>query len=238
MTDRPGAAAALVAVVGPDGAGKSTLTSLLADRLTTAGRPASRVDRWDIIGDPNYPTASCVSTVREARSCAARMSTTPRLLFLLWASVLALTDRDGGLAGETVLVDGYWMKHAASEIAYGADPDWVAAVAGGLPPADLVVYLRLDPEVAWHRKDGRPLPYECGMDPLCGHDSFVSHQRAVVAVLDQWATRYGWLTVDAELPPDIQADQLMETIADRHELGLADGHGVDHRNTRNRATRS
>lgn len=210
---RPGAAAALVAIVGQDGAGKSTMTALLADRLTAAGRPASRVDRWDVVGDPRYPTASCLtSTVSEVRTCAGRMSTTPRLLFLLWASVLSLTDRDGGLPGQIVLLDGYWCKHAASEIAYGADPAWVESVTAGLPPADLVVYLRLDPEVAWLRKEGRPMLYECGLDPTRSHGAFLRHQGAIQAVLDRWALRYGWLTVDATLPPDVQADRLMWTI--------------------------
>jgi dTMP kinase len=215
MTDRPGNAAALVAVVGADGAGKSTMTGLLAERLTAAGRPASRVDRWDIVGDPRYPTASCLtSTVSEARTCTGHMSGTPRLLFLLWASVLSLTDRDGGLPGEIVLLDGYWMKHAASEIAYGADPAWVESVASGLPPADLVVYLRLAPEVAWRRKEGRPMVYECGLDPTCSHEAFLRHQGAIQAVLDGWAQRYGWLTVDATPTPDVQLDRLMRTIDD------------------------
>jgi thymidylate kinase len=213
VTGRPGDAAAVVAIVGPDGAGKSTLTDLLARRLSAAGRPASRVDRWDVVGDPHYPTASCLNpTVSEVRTCAGRMSGTPRLLFLLWASVLSLTDRDGGLPGRIVLLDGYWMKHAASEVAYGADLEWVESVAGGLPPADLVVYLRLEPETAWLRKDGNPMLYECGLDPTRSRESFLRHQGAIVTVLDRWAERYGWLTVDGEASPDVQANRLMWTI--------------------------
>lgn len=210
---RPGGAAAVVAVVGTDGAGKSTLTALLQRRLTAAGVAARRVDRWDIVDNPHYPTGACLAPeVRRARSCAARMSGTPRLLFLLWATALALTDRDGGLPGEVVLLDGYWMKHAASEIAYGADPAWVEAVAAGLPPADLVVYLRLDPHEAWRRKDGRPLPYECGMDMTCARGSFLSHQGAIQRVLDGWARRSGWLTVDALTPPYALAAHLLPLL--------------------------
>jgi thymidylate kinase len=209
----------VVAVVGPDGAGKSTLTALLADRLSTAGIPARRVDRWDVIGDPAYPTAACLADdTRLARSSAARMSGVPRLLFLLWVSVLALTDRQDAPPDDVAIVDGYWMKHAASEIASGADHAWVEATIAGLPVADIVVYLRLDPEVAWQRKDGRPLPYECGMDLSCDHQSFIRHQRAIQVVLDRWAEQFGWLVVDARTPLDIQADRLARTVTDARAM--------------------
>ncbi|MFC0031628.1 dTMP kinase [Micromonospora chaiyaphumensis] len=216
MSGRPGDAAALVAVVGGDGAGKSTLTGLLHRRLTAAGTPARRVDRWDVLAETDYPSAACLRPdERQARSCAARMSTGPRLLFLLWASALALTDRAGGMPGEVVLLDGYWMKHAAAEIAYGADPAWVEAVAAGLPAADLVVHLRVEPELAWARKDGRPLPFECGMDLTCSRSSFLAHQGALLAVLDRWADRHGWLVLDATAPTPVLADQVIAALADR-----------------------
>jgi thymidylate kinase len=205
----------VVAIVGADGAGKSTLTALLAERLSGAGIPARRVDRWDVIGDPHYPTAACLADdTRLARSCAARMSGAPRLLFLLWISVLALTDGENTAPDDVVLLDGYWMKHAASEIVSGTDRAWVEATVSGLPPADVVVYLRVDPEVAWHRKNGKPVPYECGMDLACGHQSFFRHQGAIQGVLDRWAERFGWLVVDADTPPAVQADRLARTITD------------------------
>ncbi|HEX4705132.1 MAG TPA: thymidylate kinase [Pseudonocardiaceae bacterium] len=200
-----------VAVVGADGVGKSTVTVLLADRLCAEGVPATLIDRWDVVDSTNYPTGACLTkSVRTVRYCATRMSTTPRLLFLLWASTLALTDRVGDQLDGFVLLDGFWMKNAASEIAYGADAGWVQAIAAGLPAADLVVYLRLDPEVAWQRMDGQPLPYECGMDVTCSRASFLSHQNAIRTVLDDWADQDGWLVVNADQPLDDVVDQLAE----------------------------
>ncbi|MGX7825819.1 thymidylate kinase [Actinokineospora sp. 24-640] len=206
----------VVAVVGADGAGKSTVTALLADRLAAAGVPARRGDRWDIVDSPLYPTAACLGpSVPAARSCAARMSSTPRLLFLLWASTLALTDRAGEPEDGVVLLDGYWMKHAASEIAYGADPEWVHAVASGLPEADLVCYLRVAPEEAWRRKEGGALPYECGMDFTCSRESFLAHQGVIGSVLDDWAGRHGWLVVDAHQPVDALTARLSAALGGR-----------------------
>jgi thymidylate kinase len=92
------------------------------------------------------------------------------------------------------------MKHAASEVAYGLDRAWVEDVARGLPYPDLVVYLRVTPELVWERKGGRPLPYECGMDLSCSRARFLAHQRKIHGVLDEWAVRYGWSVVDGARP--------------------------------------
>ncbi|WP_318306516.1 dTMP kinase [Amycolatopsis solani] len=209
MTVRSGP---VVAVVGADGAGKSTVTALLAERLTAAGHAAARVDRWDIADAVRYPTASCLTgDVAVARRCAALMPGVPRLLFLLWASALALTGRPAG-TGEILLLDGHWQKHAASEIAYGADVSWVEAVGAGLPAADLTVHLRIDPEDAWARKDGRAVPFECGMDLSCSRESFLAHQRSIAATLDRWAARDGWLVLDARTPPERLVARLVPRV--------------------------
>ncbi|GLZ29809.1 hypothetical protein Lesp02_19990 [Lentzea sp. NBRC 105346] len=195
----------MVSIVGADGVGKSTVTAALRERV-----PARLVDRWDIVGNQDYPTASClVDDTRVVRSCAARMSSTPRLLFLVWASVMAITDNSSGWDPDSVLLlDGYWVKHAASEIAYGADPAWVEAVTAGLPPSDLVIYLRSDPETAWLRKGGDVLPYECGMDMSRSRESFLAHQREIHRVLDRWSARHGWVEIDARRPLDLVLDDV------------------------------
>jgi thymidylate kinase len=87
----------------------------------------------------------------------------------------------------------------------------VESVAGGLPEPDLTVHLRLSPELAWDRKGGQPYPYECGMDRTRTRSSFLAHQRRVHEVLDGWADRYGWYSVDATRP----VDTVVEAVAGR-----------------------
>ncbi|MEH6374926.1 thymidylate kinase [Streptomyces sp. KLMMK] len=197
-------------LVGADGAGKSTVSRTVTERLRASGLPVDRVDRWDIVDNPAYPAARFMRPdVPDARQCVAEMPEGPRFLFLMWSIGMALEGRVPGPgdaggptpAGRVTLLDGYWMKHAASEIVYGLDRTWVEAVVAGLPPAGTVAYLRADPEAAWERKAGRDvLPYECGMDPSCSRESFLAHQRSVLALLDTWADRFGWLTLDASAP--------------------------------------
>jgi thymidylate kinase len=205
----------VVAIVGADGAGKSSVTRLASERLAAAGHPVRQVDRWDIVGQAEaYPAASLLADdVRQVRACVARMSPSPRFLFLLWASVMALSDRAAGAAGEVLLLDGYWMKHAASEIAYGLDRAWVEAVTAQVPEPDLVIHLRCDPVTTWHRKDGRPLPYECAMDLSCSKAGFLGHQGQICATLDGWARSRGWHAVDASRPLDEVAGTVMAQVS-------------------------
>ncbi|MFJ5646133.1 dTMP kinase [Streptomyces sp. NPDC093223] len=201
--------------MGTDGAGKSTVSRLAAARMSAAGRRTERIDRWDIMNNPAYPTTRFMSAdVHETRGCVAQMPNTVRFLFLTWSMAHALLGRTPPAVGpDTVtLLDGYWMKHAASEIVYGLDHAWVEGVVSGLPRPDQVVYLRLEAEQAWARKAGDVIPYECGMDPRCGRDAFLGHQGRLLAVLDGWAERFGWLTLDAGRPLDEVLAQVMSTL--------------------------
>lgn len=191
----------LISLVGTDGAGKSTVTRRAHALLDHPRRGLRVVDRWDIVDNPAYPAARFMRPdVADTRLCVAEMPTTSRFLFLMWSIGLALTGSGAG-EGRPVLLDGYWMKHAASETVYGLDRAWVEAVVAGLPRSDLVLQLRLDPAVAWRRKQGRDVvPYECGMDPDCSERSFLAHQHAVLEVLDDWAAREGWTVIDAAAP--------------------------------------
>ena len=74
----------IVAVVGSDGAGKSTLVRRAHGALVAAGRAADRVDRWDVVGNADYPAARfLVDDVPDLRACVAEMPNPPRFLFLM-----------------------------------------------------------------------------------------------------------------------------------------------------------
>ena len=201
----------LIAVVGTDGAGKSTVARLVSEALEHDGWPVTHIDRWHIVDNPLYPAARFMRPdVPDTRLCVAEMPNPTRFLFLVWSIGLALLGRKAAAVHAVTgieMLDGYWMKHAASEIVYGLDGEWVEQVVSALPGADVVVYLRIDPEAAWDRKDGDIVPYECGMDESCSRDRFLAHQHAIQALLDGWAVRRGWTVVDAARGlPEVVAD--------------------------------
>jgi thymidylate kinase len=167
--------------------------------MRALGHPAALNDRWDIVGDAAmYPSAGfLVHDLPLIRASVAQMPSTSRLLFLLWTMHLSLEGREWD---EIVFTDSYWMKHAASEVVYGQDADWVWTVVSALPSADVVVYLRVAPELAWQRIGTAVNAYECGMDFSCSERSFLRHQHAMQEVLDGWARTGGWHVVDAGRP--------------------------------------
>lgn len=200
----------IISFAGTDGSGKSTVSRLVGRRLAERGLPLDHVDRWDIVDNPAFPAVRFMRPdVPDARQCVAEMPGTPRFLFLMWSISMALLGREPAAAGRRpVLLDGYWMKHAASEIVYGLDERWVESVVAGLPPADCTLYLRATPETAWSRKAGRDVvPYECGADESCSREAFLDHQYRIREVLDGWAGRFGWVRVDADREVDEVADQ-------------------------------
>ncbi len=219
----------IISVVGTDGAGKSTVTRRAHALLDTPDHPVRLVDRWDIVDNPAYPATRFMRPdVPDTRLCVAEMPGASRFLFLMWSIGMALTGRrTPTLEGQPVLLDGYWMKHAASESVYGLDRSWVESVVAGLPRSHLVLYLRLDPAVAWRRKRGRDVvPYECGMDPSCSETSFLDHQHAILKVLDHWAERDGWTEIDAAAPLEEVVDRVTAAIvAAVPALGGHDGTG-------------
>jgi dTMP kinase len=201
-------------VAGGDGVGKTAVAQLLAERLNALGHSARYIRRWDIVGSPNYPEADFLNEdVRAIRSSAAGMPPNPRFLFLMWTMALAvLGDAVENSARQFVVVDGYWMKHAASEVVYGLDPEWVLSVTRGLPRADLVLRLNLSPEEAWSRKGGDLSRYECGMDESCSRESFLMHQASIRAVLDRWSDLFGWHDIDAAHPVEDLVERALRVL--------------------------
>ena len=137
----------------------------------------------------------------------------PRFTFLMWTMHMALEPHVQAADASIVMVDGYWMKHAASEIAYGVDESYVSAVTGKLPRADLTLLLDAPLDVLYERKAGDLVPYECGMDPSCSRESFIRHQALIGATLRRWQDEFGWVTVDVTQPRAAMVAQMANAIS-------------------------
>jgi dTMP kinase len=203
----------LVAIVGGDGAGKTTAVHGVAPLLSAAGLRTRIVDRFDVLDDERYPAASLlVPDIALIKRCTTQMPQRARLLFLMWQVSLALEACQDDDRAEVLLADGYWIKHAASELALGGDRTWIEHVVGHFPTVDLVIYLRPALDVAWRRKAGDLLPYECGGDDTCSREAFLDHQERIREVIDGWAQDECWVIVDADWPPGALAEHLADIV--------------------------
>jgi thymidylate kinase len=208
---------ALIAIVGSDGAGKSTVVQAVKAEIARFCS-VSLVDKWDILDHGMFPEYRFLSTdLKTLRTCVAEMRDTNRTLFLFWALQGSLSP-ERLRQTEVVLLDGYWPKHAAAEIAYSAPPSLLDALISVMPRADLTILLDVDPEVAYARRASDPrtalVAYECGQSD-CSKAGFIAHQSKIRASLLPWARDHGWTVIDANRPLDAVTADVVGSVT-RH----------------------
>ncbi|KVN25993.1 hypothetical protein WJ63_15165 [Burkholderia pyrrocinia] len=193
----------IITIIGTDGAGKSALSKSLAGRLDALGVSVTCLDKWDIFDRARHPECRFIEGGRPLmRKCIAEMDSKSRAMFIFWSIGVSMGKHDFSDPREVVLLDGYWMKHAAVEALAGLDEAWIAATAALLRPSDVTLFLDVDPAVAYDRKaaTGDFVPYEFGFAPDMTKDSFIRHQSAVRAQLSKWTRQNGWSIIDANRP--------------------------------------
>ncbi|TQV78932.1 hypothetical protein FKG94_13045 [Exilibacterium tricleocarpae] len=187
----------LIAIVGTDGAGKSTQIEILKHSLTRLGLNTVVLDKWDALDCEKIHECRFISTpLRDFKNCVTEMDNRSRALFIFWLLGVTLKTRDTESGGTVHISDGYWMKHAASEIVYGADNDWIMNIVSDFPTPDLTLYIDIDPHVALARKKDFT-SYECGKDNTNAKLSFLNHQFKIKKILNTWCTDYKWTRIDA-----------------------------------------
>lgn len=195
----------IVALDGPDGAGKSTQVRELVAWARSEGRTAAVVGKWDVFRPGVVPHARFLRGTDQVdlRTCIAEMPSPARMLFLGWMNTAAAT-RARQATEDLVILDGYWAKHAAAELLAGCPPALVHAITAAIAPVDHVVYLDVTPEEALRRKGSDLAPYECGRDPGCSPARFLAHQSAVREVLLDWAKAHAWHVIGADSRQTVQ----------------------------------
>lgn len=199
----------LIAFTGCDGAGKTTQVERLKQWLEERGYPVSIVDKWDLLDPRKFPECRFVRSSRDdVRLCIAEMNGFSRALFIFWMVGVTLTHEVLDSERHVYLLDGYWMKHAAAEIEYGVDKQWVESTTRMFPAADLTFYLDVAPDAALARKSDVH-PYECGRRATDEPGAFVTHQAKLRARLLEWCGERGWVHI-----PAVEPDDVFQTVVD------------------------
>ncbi|GDX81326.1 hypothetical protein LBMAG42_31370 [Deltaproteobacteria bacterium] len=162
----------ILCVSGADGCGKTTLVAGLARALPGA----CVVTIWDLMADPAAsPIFANKAQLQTFLGCLAPES---RSLFLM-SCLKAAMER---AASPVVLVDSYWYKYVANEIALGGEPARLQALVGFFTAPSLVLRVDLPPVLAAERKRGVYSPYECGLRaPTTEH--FVEFQTRTTSIV-------------------------------------------------------
>lgn len=204
-----------ICVVGADGAGKTTQIKALADAAAARGHPVEHAGLWRVLEPDRHPECRFLASDRQQlRVCISEMDGPARALFLLWMHAsTAMRSRSGAPEGGLLLLDSYWYKHAAAELAMGAPEAMIMAIGQALPAPDMVVLLDVDPDTALRRKRAAGLTaYECGCDREKRPERFLDHQAAVRSRLLDWAHAHSWQVVDARQPADRVRQSVIEVL--------------------------
>lgn len=97
-----------------------------------------------------------------------------------------------------MLLNAYWYKYFATEVAHGGDPALVRQLATGFPEPDLTLYLSVSPEDALARKS-QPSDYESGYRQ--DDQMFLAFQRRAHEALDTLAVEFSWCELDGRSSP-------------------------------------
>lgn len=208
----------IISIVGTDGSGKSSSARFLSDALRNSEVPVATLDKWDIYDFDKHPECRFLqSPLPLLRKCISEMPGAGRAMFIFWSIYISMSKAN--FNDETVFVlDGYWMKHFATETVFGVNADWIRTVAEQLPEPDLTILLHVDPHEAYRRKEAINdfVPYEFGLDPEMKKDNFLTHQAKVQNVLLQWAKDRSWVMVNANRP-QIEVREDILSIVHAHE---------------------
>lgn len=166
----------IICVSGADGCGKSTLVAGMAESL-----PGCRVVTiWDLLGDPR--AAPVFPSKAQLHAFLGALQPDSRAMFLMTCMKAAMERALGGVR----IVDGYWYKYLAGELALGADPERVHPLGALFTAPVLTLHVSLAPEVAARRKAGAFSAYECGLRKPTA-ENFVEFQSRTAPIVRQLA---------------------------------------------------
>lgn len=180
----------LVCVTGIDGSGKSTLIAELKKEF-----PKARVVTiWDMMRNPDF---SKVSLFRESKDVDTYLSLLkpPARTFFLFHCMSEAIQSALKENHDLILIDAYWYKYGASEIASGGSPSLILNMGEAFPKPDFIFFLDLDSSDALARK-GQYSGYECGYHPERAAEGFVNFQGASYQKLKELMNAIGAFRLD------------------------------------------
>lgn len=202
----------LICVTGPDGSGKTTQIGKIAERIERKGkRKAVAVTIWDLLLDPATKGKIPFRSPGEVDSYLEVLHPTSRALFLYhcFHQALELAKRR---KPDVLLINSYWYKYFATEVAHGGDPERLEHLAQIFPEPDLTFYLKVDPEEAFRRK-AHLSGYETGFANPKTKEAFVAFQKKAHEVLDRLAKKKNWIELKGTEPVDALTEVIFKRIS-------------------------
>ena len=137
----------IACVTGPDGSGKSTQVAAVAGWLRKEGHSVAISQIWDPMLDPAFAGRALFDSPAKADAYLELLDSTSRMYFLCHALQESLV-RARARETDVVLLNAYWYKYHAVEVAHGGDAPTLRTINSVLPEPDVTFYLRIPPALA------------------------------------------------------------------------------------------
>jgi len=201
----------LICVTGPDGSGKTTQIGRLAERLERRGKKkVAPVTIWDPLIDPQSKGRVPFESPQQVDDYLSILKPTSRALFLYhcFHQALELSKRR---AADVYLLNAYWYKYYACEVAHGGDPATLQRLAEVFPEPAVTFHLRIEPAEAAKRKV-RLSGYETGFASPRTKEAFVEFQHRAHRAMNDLAAQRGWVELNGTESIDALTDTLLSKI--------------------------
>ena len=187
----------VICVVGGDGSGKTTQIARLTAFFEEEKRKVVPVTIWDAFVDPTVASKLPFERPSDVYAYLKLLGPVSRTHFFFHALHLAL-ERAWDRKPNVLLLNAYWYKYFATEVAHGGDPALLRQLAAGFPAPNRTFYLSVGPEEAFARKTHRS-DYESGY----GRDeqTTMAFQRRAHEALQALAVEYSWTELDGRSSP-------------------------------------
>lgn len=201
----------LIVIEGADGSGRSTQIELLRDYLENLGHATVNV---------GLRRSTLVSEELKEAKAGNVLGEITRSLFYATDFADQLENRiiPALKAGFIVLADRYIYTLMARDIVRGADREWVRSLYGIALIPDMVIYLKVSPNLLVERnlRKNATLDYwESGRDlglARDSFDSFIRYQRLIQKEFALIQANYGFTTVNGNLSVRAVAGEICRRV--------------------------
>lgn len=193
----------LIVITGADGTGKSTLIDLLKEKLNSYYIATI----WDLLFSSvkGLPFKSKL----ELDNFLCDLTPDSRFLFLSHALKYS-TDMALQSGKEVIVLDSYFYKYQAAELALGADKELVGKVVDSFVKPDIVFEMRLPLAVVTERKNEFSR-YECGRADNGNLDDFIEFQQKALKIWDEYKIENHYI-LDALVDKEKLVEKILELI--------------------------
>jgi dTMP kinase len=189
----------LIAFEGLDQSGKETQAQQLRERLRQLGRKVR------LLSFPDYGTSIGEEIARALAGEREYGADVMQLLFVANRHERRDAMRQWLEGGLVLLCDRYRASSIAYGEAQGLDPHWLDEIQRFLPPADLTIYLDIEPATAAARKAHDRDRYERDLALLSRVRESYKRQ----------ALQPGWVEVDGRRSKEEIAEDVFNAVASR-----------------------